>query len=96
MIFEKLFHNLFFYKAKHYASENEYRLAVKNGNPDCALSVSPKINKVVIAENATQGNMVSVARLCQIFEIEVGQMNVSNDRLEYNRIAAPKTRQLLQ
>ncbi len=35
--------------------------------------------------------MVSIVRLCQVFEIEVGRMIVSDDRLEYNQIAAPNS-----
>lgn len=82
-VFKKLFHNLFFNKANYYSNENEYRFAVNNGNQNCALTVSKKIKKVVIAENAKEVDIVSVVRLCRLFKIEVGRMIVSNDRLEY-------------
>lgn len=86
IVFKKLFRNLFFNKGKQYSMENEYRFAVNNGNRDCALTVSTKINKVVIAENAQYGDMQSIVRLCQLVEIEAGRMIVSNDTLEYSRI----------
>ena len=87
VVFKKLFHNLFFNKAKYHSIENEYRFAVNNGNDDCSLEISSKINKVVIAENANEEDMKSIVRLCHLFEIEVGRMYISNDRLEYFRIA---------
>ena len=89
IVFEKLFHNLFFNKAIHYSIENEYRLAVNNGNRDCSLAISNKIIKVVIAENAKEGDLQSVVNLCKLVEVEVGRMIVSNDRLEFNQIYAP-------
>jgi hypothetical protein len=84
--FKQRFHNLFFNKAIHYSGENEYRFAVNNGNRDCSLTVSSKINKIVIAENAKYEDFMSVFKLCQIFKIEVGRMMVSDDKLEYSRI----------
>ena len=68
--------------------ENEYRFAVNNGNRDCSLTVSAKISKVVIAENAQYGDMQSIVRLCQLVEIEAGRMIVSSDMLEYSRITS--------
>lgn len=91
LVFKQRFHNLFFNKAKHYASENEYRFAVSNENLGCALTVSTKINKVVIAENAQEGDIKSIERLCQLVEIEAGRMIVSNDRLEYFRLTPSDT-----
>jgi len=88
IVFKKLFPNLFFNKAIHYSLENEYRFVVNNENRDCSLTVSSKINKIVIAENAKEGDMLSVVKLCQLVKIEVGRMIVSNDRLEYSKIYA--------
>jgi hypothetical protein len=83
LIFKKLFHNLFFNKSKYYSNENEYRFAVSNGNLGCSFTVSSKINKAVIAENAKEEDVTSIVRLCQLVKIEVGKMTVSNDKLEY-------------
>jgi hypothetical protein len=86
IVFKKLFRNLFFNKAKHYSMENEYRFAVNNGNQDCSLTVSSKIIKVVIAENAKHEDFISIISLCHLVEVEVGRMIISDDKLEYFRI----------
>jgi len=86
IVFKKLFRNLYFNKGKQYSMENEYRFVVNNGDRDCSLTVSGKISKVVIAENAKEVDAVSIVNLCQMFEIEIGQMIVSNDTLEYSPI----------
>lgn len=89
IIFKKLFHNLFFNKSKYYSNENEFRFAVNNGKPDCSFAVSSKIKKVIIAENAREEDVKSIIRLCQLIKIEVGKMIVSDDKLEYTKIAGP-------
>ena len=75
-VFKKLFLKLFFNKSKYYSNENEYRFAVYNENNNCSFNVSSKINKVVIAENAKIVDVVSVVRLCNLLNIEVGRMIV--------------------
>jgi hypothetical protein len=90
MGFKKLFHNLFFNKAKYYSGENEYRFAVNNGNRGCSMYVKSKIIKVVVGENTKEVDYFSIVNLCKILNIEVGRMFVSDDKLEYAIIAAPE------
>lgn len=88
--FKRLFHNLFFFKGLHYSNENEYRFVVNNRNYNFSLNIIPLIKRVAIAENTVEDNILSVAKLCKLLNIEVGQMVVSNDKLEYYQIPGHK------
>jgi hypothetical protein len=86
-VFERLFHTLFFSKATYYSGENEYRFVVNNNNLDVVFDIRPLIKKVVIAENASNGDALSIIALCELFEFEVGKMVVCDNRIEYRKIA---------
>ncbi len=84
--FKRLFSNLFFNKGKHYSGENEYRFAINNNNNgDLSLEVIPIIKRIVLAENAKEDDILSIVRLCELFDIEVGKMTISKDKLTYTK-----------
>ena len=89
----KVFHSLFFNKGVQYSSESEYRFAINNKNSDFSLDVFPILNRVVLAENASEDDVLSIARLCDLVNVEVGRMIISNDKLIYFQVSAPHMEQ---
>lgn len=87
--FQRIFHHLFFNKDLHYLSENEYRFVVNNENSDFSLDVLPILSKVAIAENANEDDLLSIVNLCELLNIEVGRMIISENQLKYFSIIPP-------
>ncbi len=91
--FKRLFHSLFFNKGVQYSSESEYRFAINNKNNDFSLDVFPMLSRVVLAENASEDDVLSIVRLCDLVNVEVGRMIISNDKLIYFQVSAPHMEQ---
>lgn len=88
-IFNDLFASFFFTKSDYYRSENEFRLAINTDNNDFFLDISGLVCKVVVAENISKIDLISIHNLCKLKNIEIGRMLISNDELEYFKIVAP-------